>query len=204
MSGPFGAAIGGTRVRTRATRPSVLAMRIYLAVAVLLALIAAPEAAAADEQAPANEVRSAKRFLVGVSPAEAISETGSFETTVLSSLRFSLQITPRFGLDLCAGRMPFDDEQDVSDILFGHLGARLFLSDEPGAPYLFARAGVLQIDWSDGSSDEYAPFAAAGGGLEYTHASGLSVWAELGLAASARAAIYSNVGVGFRFGGLDG
>ncbi len=127
----------------------------------------------------------------------------------LPALRVAWQATPRLGLDLGAGMMPLEYRSHVA---IGHLGVRWSAGDGPLGPYLLARAGIWDFDPDEGTRTT-SPFAVAGGGLEYTDASGFSLWTELGILGlrmettswemtshDMQLGVYGSIGIGYRLG----
>lgn len=173
-----------------------------------LALVAAPGLASAEGGAPARPARPAGSVLLGIAVPDELFIHGHDATVPLPALRVALQVTPRISADLGAGYVP---AAYGSHFAIGHLGARWFASERPVGPYLLARVGIWDDDPDEGGRTKYG-FAVAGGGVEYTHSSGLSLWLELALGGVLHESgpggdrtevdlgIYGSAGIGYRLG----
>ena len=174
-------------------------------------LVAAPGVAGADGGAPARPARPAGSVLLGLTVPDGLAIHGLDETVPLPALRVAWQAMPRISFDLGLGGFPGGYG---SYMAIGHLGARWFTGDGPVGPYLVARAGIYDSSPDEGDRRVF-PFIVGGGGAEYTHSSGLSLWAELAVGATALEthdfgrmstghdaafAMYGSAGVGYRLG----
>jgi hypothetical protein len=171
-------------------------------------LVAIPGLAAADGGEPARPARPAGSICFGLAVPEALFIHGHDVTIPLPALRVAWQVTPRISADFGAGYVPMEYESHAA---IGHVGARWFASERPVAPYLLARVGIWDFNPTEGDRMKYR-FALAGGGVEYTHSSGLSLWLELALggvfyesgAGGKRTGVdlgsYGSTGIGYRLG----
>jgi hypothetical protein len=199
----------GPRKHLALTALVVLRAALVVLRAALIVLLAAPAVASADGEGPAAPARPVGSLLFGLTVPDALWIQNHDATVPLPSLRFAYQATPRISLDLGLGGVPMEYGAYTA---IGHLGMRWFASDGPLGPYLLARAGIY-VSNGDESPRETYPFAVGGGGLEYTHSSGVSLWLELAAGAVRypehswsgsshiiELGIYGSAGIGYRFG----
>lgn len=156
----------------------------------------------ADDQTEST-VRQRHGYLLGVSPTWPWI-SGADATMPLPALRLGVQVARRTSVELTAGAIPIGDG---ASMWIADLGGRWFATTGTLAPYVMVRAGDYADRGGDGGDRSY-PFAALGGGIDYSGTGGLTAWAELapavvsyttgGDARSLRAGIYASVGVGYR------
>lgn len=179
---------------------SLRVVGLVVASSALVAALATP--ANADEEAAATTPRADRRYLIGFSPAWPWI-AGADATVPLPAVRLGLQTAPRASAELTAGGIPMGDGGSLWHV---DLGGRWFATTGAFAPYVLARAG-LSADRGNEGGDRTYPFAAIGGGLDYTRAGGFTAWVELGPTVVSytsgserelRGGVYACAGVGYR------
>jgi hypothetical protein len=179
--------------------------RLGLAIVVAFAgagLARPAPAQSSDAVATVRESRSVSVALAPSGPLARQFDSGRLLTIPLPAVRVGVNVSPRLMLDLTATTLPLDSYVQTTLI---DLGARWFLDDANGSPYLMARSGAFFVTGSENEVDvgTYG-YVTLGAGAEWADDNGLTLWAEVGpaLVYGHRTGWggYASVGVGYRFG----
>lgn len=148
--------------------------------------------------AHAETVRHERPLAIGIALPDALYLTGHDLTVPLPTLHVGYAVTPAASIEAGVGGIPMGDG---GRHILGHIGARYRLTETSLTPFGMARVGAYDNKPDEGTPATYA-FALAGGGLEYVHHSGLTLWLELGAGVAnvdgATLALAGSLGVGGR------